>query len=80
MPPPAAPVRKGDVCLFLSSGCFRFLLEKYKEALKYYELLRATMAADNELRESVLQVMRGIYLRLGNTEKYQEVNAELQAM
>lgn len=55
-------------------------LEKYKEALKYYEPLRATMAADNELRESVLQVMRGIYLRLGNTEKYQEVNAELQAM
>lgn len=32
-PPPAAPVRKGDVCLFLSSGCFRFLLEKYKEAV-----------------------------------------------
>jgi hypothetical protein len=55
-------------------------MEKYKEALKYYEPLRATMAADNELRESVLQVMRGIYLRLGNTEKYQEVNAELQAM
>lgn len=55
-------------------------LDKYREALKYYEPLRQNMAQDNELRESVLQVMRGIYLRLSDTAKYQEINAELQAM
>lgn len=55
-------------------------LDKYREALKYYEPLRQNMAQDNELRESVLQVMRGIYLRLGDTAKYQEVNAEIQAL
>ena len=55
-------------------------LDKYREALKYYEPLRQNMAKDSELRESVLQTMRGIYLRLEQTDKYQEVNAELQAL
>ena len=32
-PPPAAPVRKGDICLFLSSSGLRFLLEKSNEAV-----------------------------------------------
>jgi tetratricopeptide (TPR) repeat protein len=55
-------------------------LETMSKALEYFEQLRKTMSPDNELRESVLQVMRGIYLRLEQTDKYQEVNAELQAM
>mgnify|MGYP003304933062 FL=1 len=55
-------------------------LETMSKALEYFEQLRTTMSPDNELRESVLQVMRGIYLRLGQTDKYEEINAEIQAM
>lgn len=55
-------------------------LETMSKALEYFEQLRQSMSADNELRESVLQVMRGIYLRLGQTDKYEEINAEIQAM
>lgn len=55
-------------------------MEKYKEALKYYEPLRASMAAENPLRYDLLQNMKVIYLRLEDTAKYQEVNAELQNM
>lgn len=55
-------------------------LETMSKALEYFEQLRKTMSPDNELRESVLQVMRGIYLRLGQTDKYAEINAEIQAM
>ncbi len=55
-------------------------LETMSKALEYFEQLRKTMSPDNELRESVLQVMRGIYLRLGQTDKYEEINAEIQAM
>lgn len=55
-------------------------MEKYKEALKYYEPLRASMAADSPLRYDLLQNMKVIYLRLEQTDKYQEVNAELQNM
>lgn len=55
-------------------------LETMSKALEYFEQLRKTMSPDNELRESVLQVMRGIYLRLGQTDKYEEINAEIKAM
>lgn len=55
-------------------------METMSKALEYFEQLRKTMSPDNELRESVLQVMRGIYLRLGQTDKYEEINAEIQAM
>ena len=55
-------------------------MEKYKEALKYYEPLRTSLAADSPLRYDLLQNMKVLYLRLQQTDKYQEVNAELQAM
>lgn len=55
-------------------------MEKYEEALKYYEPLRTSMAADSPLRYDLLQNMKVIYLRLEKTDKYQEVNAELQNM
>lgn len=52
----------------------------YREALKFYEPLRTIMSADNEQLRNVLLTMRGIYQRLGDTAKYQEVNAELQTL
>lgn len=55
-------------------------MEKYKEALKYYEPLRSTMAADSPLRYDLLQNMKVLYLRLQQNDKYKEVDAELQAM
>lgn len=54
--------------------------DMYREALKYYEPLRTEMAADNQLRYDLLQNMKVLYLRLEDTAKYQEVNAELQTM
>lgn len=32
--PARVPIHKGDVCLFISSGCFLFLLEKSKAAVR----------------------------------------------
>ena len=52
----------------------------YREALKFYEPLRTIMSADNDQLRNVLLTMRGIYQRLGDTAKYQEVNAELQTL
>ena len=54
--------------------------EKYAEALKYYEPLRQAMPADHALRYDLLQNMKVMYLRLEQTDKYQDVNSELQTM